>query len=157
MIDSFFNTVRTTFVLIVIAIAIIIVVALVKYFSDMAEKKEQQRRKAEREKEIEFKRRESGVIFEQRRDKYWNNLCLVYGDKDRESLSNILYWLEEFNRLPNIGEDGYNSYVSQERQECREKIKALLDYPEWIVEGDDKSNTPIWLDLDIKYIKLLLQ
>ena len=157
IIGDFFSTIKTFFTLTAIAIIIIVIIVAIKAIKDRAEKRERHRQEEEKKKEREIQRRENELRGERRKNNYWNNLCLVYGDKDHETLSDVLYWLEEFNRLPDILDDGYNSYVSQERQECREKIKALLNYPEWIVESDDKSNAPIWLDLDITYVKLLLQ
>lgn len=157
IISEFVNTVKTSVTLIIIAIIIIVIIVAVKAFSERMNDKERQRQQNEREKENEIRRRENEAALEKRRNMYWNNLYLVYGDKDHNTLVTVLDWIEEFNRLPQIGEDGYNMQVSHERHVCRENIKKLLGYPKWYVEDNNASETPIWLDLDIKYVKMILK
>lgn len=156
MVDEFFNTVKTTFIIIVVAIIIIVAVVAIKSLMEKMDDREYQRKKEEEKKKIEIKMKENEVILERKRDMYWDNLCLVYGDKDRDTLIAVLDWLEKFERLPEFGDEDYSSQVSMNRSECRETIKRILGYPQWIIQNDDVSDTPVWLDLDIKYVKMLL-
>lgn len=157
MVNEFFNTVKGFFIFTVIAIILIIIIVAIKSISEKIDDKQRFRQKEEEEKKLEIRRKENEIIVERRRDMYWDNLSLVYGDKDRRTLTEVLEWVERFNRLPEIGDDDYSAQTSQNRSECRENIKRILGYPQWIIQGEDKSDSPIWLDLDIKYIKLLLQ
>lgn len=156
MIDSFFSTIKTAGILIGVAVIIVIIIVAFRSANEHLKDRDYKQQENERKKQNEDRSRELQLKSEVRRNKYWDNLCLVYGDKSKEILLEVLEWLEDFYRLPNIGEEGYDLSVSHEREQCRKNIKKLLDYPQWIVEGNDIFDGPIFLDLDIKYVKLLL-
>lgn len=157
IVNEFLNTVKSAFVFIVITIIIIIIIVVFQKIGEVSRDKEQRRQEDEREEAKNIIRRENELKGQERMNLYWQNLSLVYGDKDHATLVKVLELLEEFNRYPDVSDDDYTLQIMHNRSECREEIKKILDYPKWVIREDDVSESPVWLELDIKYVKILLQ
>lgn len=154
MIENFFDSIKFLIIFVAIGIGATIIIVAVKSFSEHANDRAQKQQAAEEEKQNKERRRIHELQLEKRKDSYWQNLSSVYGDKDRETLEKALEWLEDLYRLQQA--DDPSMVAVNERGECRENIKKILNNPQWIIIEGEYNDSPIWVDLDIKYVKLLL-
>lgn len=154
MIGSFFDSIKFFIIFVVIGIGATVIIVAIKSVSEHANDKEQKRQIAEEEKRNKERQRIHELKLEKRKDSYWQNLSSVYGDKNRETLEEVLEWLEDFYRLQQ--EDDPSIVAVRERGECRDNIKKILNNPQWEITEGEYVDSPIWTDLDIKYVKLLL-
>ncbi len=154
MVESFFNSIKFFVIFVAVGIGITLIIVAIKYISEHADERARKEQAVEEEKRYNERKRINEIELEKRRDSYWQNLSLVYGDKDRDTLVEVLEWLHEFQQL--IQEDDPDMFAVRNRSECRENIKKILEYPQWLITEGETVDSPIWVDLDIKYVNLLL-
>lgn len=139
--------------IVLIAIAIICCIAylIVKKIEQVKQKEKEKMEKQKRQRE-----------YEKRQNSYYNMLSNIYDDLPIQTLNQAYELLDEmlFYRPP--AKLGYIRAIGKEQTanwwEAREKFLKLINPNRKYLwkNGKENSSAPVWEELDMKYIKNLL-